>query len=1205
MLYNSYIKSEIILHIFARLIEQDMARKIFIILGKVIAGLLGAWIALLLLLEVCLSPTVMSKIVRKVASEYVDGTLEFTKARASIFKRFPSLYVDIEDFCLTYPADRFDQLERQGAQGWLLHHGCGETSDTLASFKSFKASVRMIPLLRGHINVPYLNLDKPRIFAHSYDAENANWNMFRLSGGEEDSDSTSKIPPVSLGKISLSSQPHIVYTDSRDTLFAMLRLKSFDFKGRIANRKVSHNRIGLEIDSLIVAGRLGKDTITFGMQTMKIDENGKTMDINVNARTFLATKSLGRLDVPIKLDAGVSFPEDSVFAVSVERFDANIATIPISLSGHLWFMDESLHIKAEAAINRCNINGLLKGLAKNIVPDADKISTNALLTIKARCDGEYIYETGKLPEADVVISVPQSAISHTALREDISFALDMSAEVDKRGKVNATLNKTDFSASGIGVSLAGKGKDLLGKDPKFSLKGSVAASLEELSRFLPDSLGIHASGNILAELEGDMLMSQLDIYRFSDAALKGEVQGRDLNVQMPAEQISAYIRSLDIQLGPEDQKSRRDTTISKRMLAIRGQIDSLDVEYANLKAKGRELSIIAKSSAEVLKGDKNFHHLGGRFAAQRLSVDDGAGSRLVIRETSNGFQVVPDKDNAKIPILTFTSRNKAIALKSGVQRAGLKDATVIASAKLKDVKKAPRQKRRVRNSETPEWMKEEDFRKQDIDIRLDEELARYFRQWDFRGSLKVGGGFIASPYFPLKNRLNGFKGRFNSNEINISEFRISSGKSEIHADGKLSGLRRMLTGRKNGMLNLDLNINSDSLDANELLKAYNAGAKFDEKTQKKHLEHISDNDYQDAIAADTAAVGGEIQMETLVVPGNINAKVKLNVNNLRYTGLQVDSLTATAIMKERCVQITDTELKSNVGDIGFEGFYASRSKQDIKAGFSVDFKDITAEKVIALMPAIDTLMPPLKSFEGLLNCEIAGTAQLDTNMNIVMPSINGILRITGDNLAVKNNAAFRKLARKLLFKNKKEGHIEHMSVEGVISDNVVEVFPFVLKMDRYTLALSGIQNLDMSFKYHVSLIKSPFLIRLGVDMYGPDFDNMKFKIGRAKYRNPDVPVFTKVIDNTKVNLVKSIENIFVKGAEAAIEENSDMPLLKKFIKDNKYIRAVDQEMEPLSEEEQKKVAEEEAAQAAEEAAIENRDSLSATVVPQPAQIVVQ
>jgi len=289
-------------------------------------------------------------------------------------------------------------------------------------------------------------------------------------------------------------------------------------------------------------------------------------------------------------------------------------------------------------------------------------------------------------------------------------------------------------------------------------------------------------------------------------------------------------------------------------------------------------------------------------------------------------------------------------------------------------------------------------------------------------------------------------------------------------------------------------------------------------------------------------------------------------------------MTADLTMKERCVQITDTKALTNMGDISLEGFYATQSKKDLKTGFSINFKDITAEKVINLMPAVDTMMPLLKSFGGLLNCELAATAQLDTNMNIIMPSINGIMRIGGNNLTIKNSEMFRKFAKLLIFKNKKEGRIDKMTVEGVIKDSKVEIFPFILEMDRYMLGLSGVQNMDMSFRYHASLIRSPFLIKLGMDIYGPDFDHLKFKLGKAKYRNRNVPAFSTVIDDTKINLVESIRNIFDKGVTAAIIENENMGAIERRKKEIGYVQAVDQKMEELSAEEQKQLEAEQQAE---------------------------
>jgi hypothetical protein len=204
---------------------------------------------------------------------------------------------------------------------------------------------------------------------------------------------------------------------------------------------------------------------------------------------------------------------------------------------------------------------------------------------------------------------------------------------------------------------------------------------------------------------------------------------------------------------------------------------------------------------------------------------------------------------------------------------------------------------------------------------------------------------------------------------------------------------------------------------------------------------------------------------------------------------------------------------------------------------------------------------------------VAATASLDTNMNIMTPTINGVMRISGDNLTISDSDMFTSLARKLKFDNNKTGKIDHMKVEGVIKDNVLEVFPFVVNLDRYTLALSGKQNLDMSYRYHASIIRSPLVLKVGVDVYGQDFDNMKFKIGRPKYKNERVPVFTAVIDQTRINLAESIRGIFEKGVDAAVQENSRQEAIREHREEIGYVNAVDQETEELSEEEQKELEE--------------------------------
>ena len=92
---------------------------------KVLAWIAGVWLAILVTLQVALSPSVLTKVVNRFAAEYVDGDLSFGKVRLAMFRHFPNIGISMDDCSLTYPAERFDSLETAGAQGLLLYKGCG------------------------------------------------------------------------------------------------------------------------------------------------------------------------------------------------------------------------------------------------------------------------------------------------------------------------------------------------------------------------------------------------------------------------------------------------------------------------------------------------------------------------------------------------------------------------------------------------------------------------------------------------------------------------------------------------------------------------------------------------------------------------------------------------------------------------------------------------------------------------------------------------------------------------------------------------------------------------------------------------------------------------------------------------------------------------------------------------------------------------
>ena len=71
-----------------------------------------------------------------------------------------------------------------------------------------------------------------------------------------------------------------------------------------------------------------------------------------------------------------------------------------------------------------------------------------------------------------------------------------------------------------------------------------------------------------------------------------------------------------------------------------------------------------------------------------------------------------------------------------------------------------------------------------------------------------------------------------------------------------------------------------------------------------------------------------------------------------------------------------------------------------------------------------------------------------------------------------------------------------------------------------------------------------------------------------------MPVFTAVIDETKINLAESIRGIFEKGVEIAVRENERQEAINEHKARIGYVNAAEQQIEELTAEEQKQLEEE-------------------------------
>jgi len=1130
---------------------------------NILFSLLGLWAVVIIAIQIVATPAVLTGIVNRMAAKYVNGDVEFGKITASMFKSFPNLNVTIDRFSLTYPHSRYAAFDSLGAKGKLLGMGRGSDKDTLASFRRLSVSINYVSAIFGRIRIGNADLDKPRIFAHCYNSANCNWDILKKTPNATPKEKRNEIPNIAVGKASLTGRPLIVFTNQKDTIYGIMNLRKMLFRGRLIARNFKKDKINFDLDSMMIAGRLPADTVALFMDHFRIKEKlNKKLAFSAQAKTYLGLNGFGRLEIPIDLNGKVFFPKSRKNTIALEDFKAKIATIPITGKGEAVFYGDSTFIKANAGIKDCSVNDFLEFLAKGSHTAAKRLKTDALINFTAKCNGYYNSVRKTIPSLDAKLDIPKASLSCKGFTKAGTLRLAAGAKSDNKGRLYAEIEELMLQFNGIDLNVRADAKDLLGKDPEYGLEASASATLDSLVKMIDNGDGYHAHGKIDANIKGSIRQSQMDIFNCGKARLDGRISSDMLTFNSSVDTISAFIDKADIRL--TSQGSGQNVGIagkSSENLSLSATIDSLNLKYkTGTFFRGGKMAFSGTNpvSGKGLKG-RTGSPVIGKFTADHIEMK-GEDSLFVGAIKTNDTFTLSKENHEKyfIPVFSFSSENGRLFVRNGANRIGFRNAGISATAKMNSAINNQRRKhfldslhrvypgvprdslfktemrKRIASRPIPDFLSEDDFRKQDIDIRLEESLAKYVREWSLEGKVDIRKGMLISPYFPLKNRLTDIRGEFNNDKITLKNFTFKPGESDVSAFGSLSGLKRALTGM--GLLRLDLKIRSEKLNADELLGAYQAGSKYMASHPAALDENLSDEDYLKKVTQNVKA-DSTTAYSMVVVPANLIANVSLQCNEIDYSDLKISWLAADMAMKERCAQITNAIATSNMGDIYFEGFYSTKTKKDIRGGFDLNMTDITADKVIQLFPAVDTIMPMLKSFKGNLDCEMAATSDLDTNMNFITPSIKGVMQIGGKKLSLDESGGIRKISKALLFKNKDTGYIDDMSVNGLIDNNVLEIFPFILKVDRYTVAMSGKQNFDQSFRYHISVLKSPIPFRFGINLFG-NFDNWKYRLCRAQYKNTNVPVFTAQLDTVRRNLIYSIHNIFARGVEFAMKDNA-------------------------------------------------------------------
>ena len=241
------------------------------------------------------------------------------------------------------------------------------------------------------------------------------------------------------------------------------------------------------------------------------------------------------------------------------------------------------------------------------------------------------------------------------------------------------------------------------------------------------------------------------------------------------------------------------------------------------------------------------------------------------------------------------------------------------------------------------------------------------------------------------------------------------------------------------------------------------------------------------------------QPKSFVVPKRLDLSLISRFNELKYKNFIIDDVVGIITIKDQKIDLANLEMTTMAAKMTTSAAYISKEKGMASLDFDFKIFDIDLSKLTELLPVLDTLLPMVDSFEGKVNARMKGNTIIDKNLDMNAASIDAIARVAGTNLVVLSGKTFEKMAKMLFFKNKEKNAIDTLEFAMIFKDKQIEIFPSVVTVDRYKVAIGGRHNLDLTYDYHVSILKSPMPFKAGIDLKGTEED-MDFKVTKAKYK---------------------------------------------------------------------------------------------------------
>lgn len=1023
-----------------------------------------------------LAPEKLTPLVTQEANAYLnDARLECDEVELTYFETYPYFGVKL-------------------INGRIINETDSLPCDTLVSFKRTIVAINPTYIFNSkRIAVELFFIDTPRFYGYIAPDGKANWDIVQSTDTTtQDTTQQQPLPPIDLKKVRIKSG-RLVYDDRQQDLYTEVNGFYLNLKGSFANQD-SENGVRLET---------GSSSILFDSPAYTLS-NHLRMDFKSELSWTYMMREITLKDAELRVN-------DLPFKASgsIKRREAGQPSL-VDLGFNLNILD---------------LNEILHFIPEQYLKNRDKMAATGSILLEGKIQGEV--GDSIVPSLDLCCKIDNGSYHVEGVQQGIdSLRMDVDLAFNGPCPDSSFVKVEELVVKGRNISLDVKGSAYnLFDNPaiRSKIKGNV--NLTQLAKDFLNPDTIILEGEMSADLTTAFTVNDLLDSNMSKVEADGALNIERFKATSPVFGLDAYIAGLSLKAGSAKKESRYMQT--DELLASNLQIDTLNIQYKeNINSRISHLELRVNTARNIDTTAVIPVTTWMTIGQLRSKLPDS--TWLVLKNTTLDGGIKASANNKRIPKAGFRLRMDTLKYFMVAARTGAvlsNSQFTLEALPYRDAVKQ-RLEQSARNRRRAAIRQASARGQRDTTAVADTSAtSRLLRRWEARGKINFDKLRLFSRYFPIPMYMEGTNVEYNTNRITLKDARLHLGKSDLRLNGQLSQLRAAAL--RGGTLKGKLTVQSDLIDCNQLLLAMNRGARFAEADEKAPASFNTDSitalEYQNMEIGAQDTLRTDTTTQLMIIPKFLDLSLRTDAKRIQFKDLELENVVGEVVVRDQVLNLSELRMNSNIGDGNLTMVYSTPDEAHASMGLELGLNKILVNKLIDLFPSIDTLVPMLRSFEGVVDCQITATCQTDSTMSVLLPTLNASCFMRGKDMVLLDGETFAEISKTLMFKNKKRNLIDSIAVDLAIKDSKIEVFPFLVEMDRYKVAVGGTHNMDMTFDYHLSVLKSPVPFKLGIDITG-NLDDFKFKIVRCKYKDFLQPAKQAELDSTRRNVRELIRD---------------------------------------------------------------------------------